>query len=217
MTVTTEEMRAIERWSSERGFSTLLMMENAGRAVYEVIAERFSSRTTGRICVLCGTGNNGGDALAAARHLLLNGYNVEVFLVGGQVKGEDAQLMLKLYEMLRPAIRTPPRAEELKGCEVIVDGIFGTGIKGEVREPYASVIQMMNESQAFIVSVDVPSGLDPDTGAESNATVEADVTVTLHDAKPGLLRSRKAGELIVKEIGIPLPRGIKPDAGAQGQ
>ncbi len=136
--------------------------------------------------------------------------------MGGQVKGEDAQLMLKLYEMLRPAIRTPPRAEELKGCEVIVDGIFGTGIKGEVREPYASVIQMMNESQAFIVSVDVPSGLDPDTGAESNATVEADVTVTLHDAKPGLLKSRKTGELIIKEIGIPLLRGARPGAGAQG-
>ncbi|MDP8023889.1 MAG: NAD(P)H-hydrate epimerase [Nitrososphaeria archaeon] len=210
MTVTTEEMKKIEDWSSKNGFTTTLMMENAGRAVAEVVLERFDPRTTGKVCVVCGKGNNGGDALAAARHLLLSGYNVEAYLIGGSVKGGDAELMLKLYELLKKVHTEIPGINELKGCEVIIDGIFGTGIKGEVKEPFASVIQMINQSQAFVVSVDVPSGLDPDTGVAANATVQADVTVTLHDAKPGLLNSRYVGKLVIKEIGIPLLPGKKP-------
>lgn len=210
MTVTTEEMKNIEKWSSDNGFTTTLMMENAGRAVSEVVLERFDPRTTGKVCVMCGKGNNGGDALAAARHLLLSGYNVEVYLVGGSIKGSDAELMLKLYELLKKAHTELPTINEVKGCEVIIDGIFGTGIKGEVRDPFASVIQMINQSQAFVISVDVPSGLDPDTGIAANATVQADVTVTLHDAKPGLLNSRFVGRLIIKEIGIPLMPNKKP-------
>ena len=207
MTVTTEEMRKIEQWSSEKGFSTTLMMENAGRAISEVILERFDPKTTGKICVICGKGNNGGDALAAARHLLLSGFNVETYIIGGAVKEGDAGLMLKLYELLKKAHTEQPSLNELKGCEIIVDGIFGTGIKGEIKEPFASVIQMINQSQAFIVSVDVPSGLNPDNGDASNETIQADITVTLHDVKPGLLNSKYVGKLVIKEIGIPLISG----------
>ncbi len=205
MTVTVEEMKKIEEWAAGLGFTTTLMMENAGRAIYEAIAERFDAMAGTRICVVCGTGNNGGDALAAARHLLLNGYSVQVYLAGGQVKGNDPLLMLRLFEQLKKPETRAPTPEELEKCEVVVDGIFGTGIKGEIREPFASAIRAINSSNAFVVAVDVPSGVDPDTGDAAGVAVVADLTVAVHDAKPGLLRAKQyVGTLLVKEIGIPL-------------
>lgn len=211
MTVTVEEMKKIEEWAAGLGFNTTLMMENAGRAVYEAISERFDSRAGVSVCVLCGTGNNGGDALAAARHLALNGYNVKVYLVGGQVKGNDPALMLRLLEhLIMPEARSPT-PEELAQCDVIVDGIFGTGIKGEVKEPFAGAIRAINSSKAFVVAVDVPSGVDPDTGEAAGLAVTADLTVTIHDAKPGLLKAKQyVGTLLIKEIGIPLLPGDLP-------
>ena len=144
MTVTVAEMKKIENRAIELGFSTALMMENAGRSVAEVIWERFNPKVTGKICVICGSGNNAGDALAAARHLALIGYSVEAYLVSGSVKGENPQLMLRLAEILIPIIKRPPTKEELKKCEIIIDGIFGTGIRGDVAEPYSSVIDDIN-------------------------------------------------------------------------
>ncbi|MCL4344281.1 MAG: NAD(P)H-hydrate epimerase [Nitrososphaerota archaeon] len=205
MTVTIGQMKEIERNAADMGFSTTLMMENAGRSVAQSIWERFEPRVTGKICVVCGSGNNAGDALVAARHLMLTGYNVGVYLVSGKVKGENPQLMQKLAEMLAPAIKRPPTSEELSDCEIVIDGIFGTGIKGDVAEPFSTVIDKINASNAFIVAVDVPSGLDPDSGKPANHTVVADLTVTFHDAKPGLLSARKyVGELRIMEIGIPI-------------
>jgi len=205
MTVTVAQMKEIENRAVELGFSTALMMENAGRSVAESIWERFDPKVTGKICVICGSGNNAGDALAAARHLALTGYNVEAYLVSGSVKGENPQLMLRLAEILIPIIKRAPTKEELKKCEIIIDGIFGTGIKGDVAEPYSSVIDGINESNAFVVAVDVPSGLDPDSGKTANHTIVADLTVTFHDIKLGLLNAKEnVGELRVKEIGIPL-------------
>jgi hydroxyethylthiazole kinase-like uncharacterized protein yjeF len=204
MTITTAQMKEIEKWASELGFSTTLMMENAGRSVAQSIWERFDPKVSGKICAICGSGNNAGDTLVAARHLILMGYSVEIYLVSGTVKGDNPALMLKLAEMLVPVIRRLPNVKELSDCEIIVDGIFGTGIKGEVSEPYSSVIDRINSSNAFVVAVDVPSGLDPDTGKPAAHTVSADLTITFHDAKPGLLLSKEyVGELKIMEIGIP--------------
>ncbi|MEM0097852.1 MAG: NAD(P)H-hydrate epimerase [Conexivisphaerales archaeon] len=205
MTVTIDQMREIEKSASDLGFSTTLMMENAGRSVAQSIWERFEPRVTDKICIVCGSGNNAGDALVAARHLMLTGYSVEVYLVSGTVKGENPQLMLKLVEMLAPTIKRPPTDEDISKCEIVIDGIFGTGIKGDVAEPYSAVIDKINLSNAFVVAVDVPSGLDPDSGKPAGHTVVADLTVTFHDVKPGLLSAKKyVGELKVMEIGIPI-------------
>ncbi len=209
MTVTVAQMKEIENKASELGFSTALMMENAGRSVAQCIWERFDPKVTGKICVICGSGNNAGDALVAARHLALTGYNVEAYLVSGSVKGDNPQLMLKLAEILIPIIKRAPTAEELAKCEIIIDGIFGTGIKGDVVDPYSDAIDAINRSNAFVVAVDVPSGLDPDSAKLANHTVIADLTVTFHDAKPGLLKAKEnVGELRVMEIGIPLKRDV---------
>lgn len=205
MTVTVAQMKEIEKNAADMGFSTTLMMENAGRSVAQSIWERFEPRVTGKICVICGSGNNAGDALVAARHLVLTGYNVEVYLMSVTVKGDNPQLMLRLAEALLPVIKRPPTVEELSGCEIIVDGIFGTGIKGDIAEPFSTVIDKINLSNAFVVAVDVPSGLDPDSGKPADHTVKADLTVTFHDAKPGLFLAKKnVGELKIMEIGIPI-------------
>ncbi|MGC8661190.1 MAG: NAD(P)H-hydrate epimerase [Nitrososphaeria archaeon] len=210
MTVTIAQMKEIERNAADLGFSTTLMMENAGRSVAQSIWERFEPRVTGKICVICGSGNNAGDALVAARHLVLTGYNVEIYLASGTVKGDNPQLMLRLVEALLPVIKRPPTGQELSECEIIVDGIFGTGIKGDVAEPFSTVIDKINLSNAFVVAVDVPSGLDPDSGKPASHIVTADLTVTFHDVKPGLLLAKKyVGELKIMEIGIPILIGSR--------
>ncbi len=95
-------------------------------------------------------------------------------------------------------------AEALSGADIVVDAVFGTGIKGELRDPHASVIEKINESKAFKLSVDVPSGLDPLTGELCNRAVKADATVTFHRPKKGLLlRTEIMGELVIANIGIP--------------
>jgi hydroxyethylthiazole kinase-like uncharacterized protein yjeF len=206
-------MKNAEEEAAARGVSRLLMMESAGRALAEVVCSLVDASLKPSVLVVAGTGNNGGDGAAAARHLDRR-TSVTLILLGGhaKVRAEEAALQWKIISAV-DGIRvieasTSDDLYSLKplfdSSHVIVDAIFGTGVKDRVGEPQATAIGMINSSKALKVAVDIPSGLDPDTGEDHGLVVRADVTVALHAAKPGLLkRPDVVGRLVVEEIGMP--------------
>jgi len=214
-TITPEEMDRIDRESERLGVPRILLMENAGRAVAEYVRNRLRDPAGRLVVVVAGTGNNGGDGFAAARHLAGYGADVRVILLGREegLKTEEASLNWHILRNMRRTVRLitadEPSFEEsmeetVLNADVVVDAIFGTGIKGRLREPYSKAIDIINRSNAYTVSVDVPSGLDPLTGEIHDKAVQADATVTFHKAKVGLLRSSgTVGELVVAPIGVP--------------
>ncbi|HIP25154.1 MAG TPA: NAD(P)H-hydrate dehydratase [Archaeoglobus profundus] len=200
--ITSDEMSVIDINCEYYGLSRLQLMENAGRGVAEEIKKRFEPC---KVVIFAGLGNNGGDAFVAARHL--KGYDVEILLMGtsDQIKTEIAK---RNFEILKTCgykiveIRDSSMLKDVK-ADIIIDGMLGTGVKGKLRQPFLKAVEVINDSSAFVIAVDVPTGLDPDTG-DYNVVVKADLTVTFHKAKPGLLKAKDiVGELIVKDIGIP--------------
>ena len=208
-------MMQIEENGHQMGFSRKFMMENAGAATVKVLYEKFSthlgitSSGNGRVLVFAGLGNNGGDGLVIARHLAGYGLNVTVFLLGepDNIRSEECSWNWSLLEKMKSVkLLTGGNLEDLNNLEfeIIIDGILGTGISGEIREPQASAITYINKSNAFKLAVDVPSGVDPDTGNKNSPHVTADMTVTFHRMKVGMPKRKDVcGEIFVEKIGIP--------------
>jgi len=198
------EQRALDGWAiGELGIPGLELMERAGTGLAELVAER---APTGRIAVVCGKGNNGGDGLVAARVLRDRGRETEVLILGApdEYLG-DARANL---ERLPGPPPQPFRAAALEGAAAIVDAILGTGFAGEPREPVAGAIDAIDEARAgaVVVACDVPSGVDASTGVVAGRAVHAHATATFHAAKPGLWIApgkQHAGEVRVVDIGIP--------------
>lgn len=211
--ITPDEMRAVEERAERLGVSRLLLMENAGKAVADFVSRMDPAGM--KVVVVSGTGNNGGDGFVVARHLAAYDALVKVFLLGsdGDVRTEEASRNLRIIKGMARSIELfrlsdAPFMDKLRlalsEADVVIDAIFGTGIKGDLKEPHASVIDMINSSKAFKVAVDVPSGLDPLTGDVRGRAVRADATVTFHRPKRGLFsREDLVGELLVANIGIP--------------
>lgn len=208
-----EQVRNVDRRAiDEYGMSGLVLMENAGRGAAEVI-HRFHPEST--VAILCGTGNNGGDGFVIARHLELLGQKSIVFLVADNPQRElsaDAQANWIIIEKAGFRIEKIESGDEtvlrdtLNSCSVIVDALLGTGARGAPRSPYDRVIRLANQSSARRVAIDIPSGLDCDTGKAAEPCFQADLTVTFVDTKPGfLLRNGPAhtGLVQVVEIGVP--------------
>jgi NAD(P)H-hydrate epimerase len=203
--ITSREMAALDANCEYFGLSRLQLMENAGAGLAGVVRQRYSEDMP--VTVVAGRGNNGGDAFVAARHL--GGYEVRVFLLGrgSEIKTLEAR---RNWEVLqRTGVYTVEITDSTQIPEieegVVIDAIFGTGIKGRLRPLESGAIDRINESDADIVSIDVPSGLDPDTGGFDKA-VKADLTVTFHRPKPALVREELkeyTGEVITVPIGIP--------------
>jgi len=199
----------IEENGHQMGFLRKFMMENAGAATAKILVEKFGDVKSKNILVFAGLGNNGGDGLVIARHLAGYGSNVTVFLLGevDNIRSEECSWNWNLLEKMESIkLLTGGNLEYLNNLEfdIIIDGILGTGISGEIREPHASAIAFINESIKNIVSVDVPSGLNPDTGETNQVCVKADMTVTFHRMKVGMQkRTDVCGEIFVEKIGIP--------------
>lgn len=207
--ITTREMRALDLNAEYFGISRLQLMENAGRSVAAEIASRFKPSNT-KISVFCGLGGNGGDGFVAARHLICMGFKVNVLLAGRQsdITNEESRRNWEVLKSLRKSLTLRevydssliPDVE----ADVVVDALLGIGLKSPPRPPISQMIEKINELDAFRVAVDVPSGIDSDTGAVLGEAVKAHLTVTFHKPKPGLLKAKEyVGELIVKQIGIP--------------
>ncbi|HET9593704.1 MAG TPA: NAD(P)H-hydrate epimerase, partial [Solirubrobacterales bacterium] len=203
-----EGMRAVDRWAiEERGVPSLELMEAAGRAVAEVVAELAPE---GPVRVVCGKGNNGGDGFVAARLLREMGFEVEVLMLwpGEELRG-DAAVNL---ERVGGGLVERDMAGRLAGSGVVVDAIFGTGFEGAPREPAAGAIAAINGCGARVVACDIASGVDASSGEVEGEAVEADVTVSFHAAKLGQRIAPgkwHTGELRVAPIGVP--------AGAPGE
>jgi len=183
------------------------MMENAGAAAVKNLIKKFDDISKKNVVVFAGLGNNGGDALVMARHLSGYGVSVTVVLLGEseKIKTEESQWNWKLLEKMSSVkLISGTNSNFDYKADIIIDGILGTGISGEIREPYSSAINFINSSDSFKFAVDVPSGLDPDTGNTANIVVKADLTVTFHKMKKGMPKSNDlCGEIIVEKIGIP--------------
>ena len=208
-TITSRQMRALELNAEYYGVSQLQLMENAGRAVADVVKTRFKSPKT-RVAVFCGLGGKGGDGFVTARHLLSTGYRVEVILAGksSEISHEAARKNWSALQQLKGEV---PVCEvydssliyETK-ADVIIDALLGIGVKGEPRPPVKQLIHVINRLKAFRIAVDVPSGLDADSGKAFGEAVKADLTITFHKAKSGLLKTERfVGELKVADIGLP--------------
>ncbi|MDP2913362.1 MAG: NAD(P)H-hydrate epimerase [Candidatus Omnitrophota bacterium] len=214
--VTRDEMKQIDRDAIEQGVPGATLMENAGKAV---AAEAMTLAQEGKIVVLCGYGNNGGDGLVAARHLAQKGREVTVFLVGKpkSLSPETNDNLERLFDIgLRPEIISSRDdiARIFGKCPkpgLIIDAIFGIGLRGEIDDFYSVLIGQINSIGAPVLSVDIPSGLDADTGSAIIKAVKAAVTVTLGYPKAGF-KNEKAkeyiGRLIVADIGLVSPENF---------
>ena len=208
---TVEDTRAYETNTVWLGIPLLLLMENAGRAVADAVECYLGSARGKRVVVYAGKGGNGGDAIVAARHLAARGADVTVYLLYDPklVEHEDARLNLEALlksRTIRVVHYDDPRDYRPEDADVLIDGILGIGVRGKLREPVASALAAFNASKGFRVAVDVPTGLDPDTGDAVEGTARVDVTVTMHTLKPGLLAEKArpyVGEVLVAEVGMP--------------
>ncbi len=208
MDITVKQMMQIEENGHQMGFLRKFMMENAGATAARYLVERFTDISSKKILFFAGLGNNGGDAFVIARHLAGFGANVIVVLLGhpDKIKTEEARTNWRILEKMDSVnlIITSDVNELNLEADIIVDGILGTGISGKIREPYASAIDAINKSAAFKLAVDIPSGLDPDTGNVSDRCVKAGVTITFHKMKVGMpKRKDMCGNILVEKIGIP--------------
>jgi len=213
--ITSREMMIIDENSEWLGVPRILLMENAGAAVARAVHSWIGTLRGVEVIVFCGPGNNGGDGMAAARHMASMGAKTTVILLSPmeKVRTNEAKLNLEAIRAMRETIKLfivedvnmlqglKPLVEK---AEAIVDAIFGTGIRGSIREPYRTAIQIINSSKAFKLSVDIPSGINPDTGEVEDIAVRADITVTFHKVKKGIPASTEyCGEIIIAPIGIP--------------
>jgi len=214
--ITPGKMREIDRRTQEEfGIPATILMENAGRAVFQNAMEMLSEKQEKKVTVVCGRGNNGGDGFVAARHLMNNGIDVSIFLVAviSELKGEAeanylraekvAKTMGKMIEVLNEE-NLASFEDKLVGTSLIVDGIFGTGLAREVGEPEKGIIQLINDSEKLVLAVDVPSGLDAANGKILGVCIKATKTVTFARPKTGFIGNEKyIGETITADISIP--------------
>ena len=212
--LTAAEMREVDRLTTKNfRVPSLTLMENAGKSVAEFIASKCPDFKRRPIVVLCGKGNNGGDGFVVARYLRKAGAKVSLYLIGDarEVKGEAATNLRRWKQIGKLNLDQPsPKGlwPGLKAGEIIVDALLGTGVRGPLEGRLAEVVRAVNQRDArcSVVAVDIPSGLNSDTGEVSGPVIVADYTVTFTAPKPGLLLRdgpSHVGQLVVRDIGSP--------------
>jgi NAD(P)H-hydrate epimerase len=205
-----DQIREVDRIAIEDyGIPGVVLMENAGRGVADTI-ERLGIE--GPVAIFCGAGNNGGDGFVIARHLRIRGHDVQLFVCAdrARIRG-DALVHLNIAESMRLPIEWIATDIEfsyaLGGADWIVDALLGTGSIGEPRPPINVAIDLINQARAKRLAVDIPSGLDCDSGQPSQTTIRADHTCTFFAQKPAMsIPSARPflGEVHVLDIGAPL-------------
>lgn len=213
--VTAEQMREIDRKAADMGISTAFLMENAGRTVAEATRDFTDYMAGKKILVLAGAGNNGGDALVAARYLYEWGAEVGVYLLSERPDSDKNLELLKQHSIQIVRLDKDHKLSKLKTmldeAGVVIDGILGTGraraIEGDFKEVLSKINQeKLKRPELIIVAVDIPTGLNADTGSVDHSCPGADLTVTLGLPKPGLYNfpgADRAGKVVIADIGIP--------------
>lgn len=215
LSVSVEQMREIDRRAIQAfGIPGVVLMENAGRAVFREVMMHLQGKSRPTVLIFCGKGNNGGDGYVVARHLLNHNVKVKLFLLAhqGEIK-QDARVNLEILVKMKLAINEINKSEdldkfknEITAANLIVDGILGTGVKGQIEGLTKQVIELINGLNKPVVAIDIPSGLDADTGQPLGICIKATKTVTFALSKKGFdnpLAKNFIGELVVVDIGIP--------------
>jgi NAD(P)H-hydrate epimerase len=220
--LTREQVRALDRRAiDEFGVPGVVLMENAGRGAAEVLARL---GIHGGVVICCGKGNNGGDGFVIARHLAIHEAAVRIllFCAPEELSG-DAAINQRIVARLKlpqevhagPAPDLKAVERELAAAEWVVDALFGTGLSGAVRPPLDRVIAAINACPARVLAVDIPSGLDCDTGRPLGATVRAEHTVTFAAQKVGFANPEARqwlGQVHLVDIGVPCPLPQRKDS-----
>lgn len=215
--MTRDQVRAVDAWAiNTLGVPGVVLMENAGRSCSDLIVEKLAGVSEPKVCIFCGTGNNGGDGYVIARHLLNKGFKVTVVVCGNRdkIKG-DAKINLDILEKLdKPVEQLDPAncdvSNEVKtfsaGSDMLVDALFGTGLRGQLKHEYKELIEGINAQNCPVLAVDIPSGLDCDSGKPMGAAIKAAYTVTFVAPKAGFEERKAAaeytGEVFVASIGV---------------
>jgi len=202
-----KEMQLMDQYTMEKlGLPGIVLMENAGAAVVNEVLKDFPDRTT-NILVLAGGGNNGGDGFVIARRLIDFGYDVTLMLaVAEQSLKGDAKLHYEVYKNRQLPIVKAENVD-MKNAHVIVDALLGTGVQGEVREPFYSLIKAVNETPVFVYAVDVPSGVNANTGEVANVAIRANKTITFVVPKKGFYLQQGpqfVGDVVCADISVPV-------------
>jgi len=208
-------MRRIDEAAiNEYGIASIALMENAGSAVAETAKKVLSDKHYKKICVLCGKGNNGGDGLVASRRLVKSGYEVDSYILAKEATlREDVKFNLSLLKRNGYRAGGILKPKDVAGFinnfnyGLVIDAMFGTGFSGKfVSEPARTLISFLNSADCKIISVDIPSGLNGNTGKVEDVAVRADTTLTLGMPKKGFFLNdgpMHTGELIIETIGFP--------------
>jgi NAD(P)H-hydrate epimerase len=218
--ITSEQMYKIEDNGHRLfGMKRLLMMENAGHRTADFLLRRFDAGLKHKkIIAVCGSGNNGGDTFVACRHLAaacITNITILLLTTPKEIRTSEAKInwniIRKMKSLKKITIGSRQQIDsghviemEIEDADVILDGLLGTGVKGQIREPFSSAIDKINQSKAYVLAIDVPSGLDPTSGEPSNKCIEANATITFHRMKKGLDIGKKyTGSIHIEKIGIP--------------
>jgi len=210
--ISTEEMRILELNAQYLGVTHSMLMQDAGREVARVVTK--ISKVAGKhIAIMCGLGGNGGDGIVAARYLDEAEADVDVYLLGDEkmIRNKDTQrnwdILTQLHDIVSAELLTESAVKScraIKEADIIIDGIMGFGLRSKLREPLLTAVKMINNSTATKYSIDIPSGIDSETGVVHGAAVKADHTIALHAPKIGLTKAKEfVGKLHVVSIGIP--------------
>lgn len=211
--LTAKAAKAIDNRAKDRlGIPVSVLMENAGRSIAEEAQKLL--RKQGKVAVFCGRGNNGADGFVAARHLLASRIKPDIFLAGkiSEVQGE-ARMNLNILIRLKQKVRQlnlknlTSTGRKMRRYSLIIDALLGVGLKGKARGIFAELIPLINASGAYILSVDIPSGLDATTGKARGCCVKADKTLTFVAKKRGMVIAsgpEYCGKVIVRGLGAPL-------------
>jgi len=205
-----KEMQELDKIAIEEiGIPSLILMENAGRCVAEVAMDMLKGLSNKKVAIFCGRGNNGGDGFVAARHLLNKGIDIEVFLIG-KIKDlkDDPKINASILKNLGVEIKEITAPVEID-VSLIIDAIFGIGLKGEVTSPIKEIIDDINKKGLEVLSVDIPSGLDGDRGIALGTSIKATKTLTIQFPKKGFYINHGpeyTGEILIADIGLGFKR-----------
>jgi NAD(P)H-hydrate epimerase len=216
LVLTRQQVRDFDAWAiNTASVPGVVLMENAGSDCAEIVIAQLEKPTDSKVCVFCGPGNNGGDGFVIARHLKNAGVDVAIALCGpaSKIKGDAeinykiaCKMEIKITEFDAASANIEKEIETFAaGSDSIVDAIFGTGLTGEIRPDFVKLISAINSLNKPIIAVDIPSGLDCDTGEPLGAAIKAASTVTFAAAKKGFLNPRSAqftGQVYIASIGI---------------
>ncbi len=211
----TKQIREVDSYAINKiGMPGIVLMENAALSIFDIVMQNYKGiNIFTKIGFICGKGNNGGDGFAVARHFANNGFEVDVvYLSSGNDRSPDCAVNFRILNQLskeNKKIRLKKFSSAgdlnlLKNCDLIFDAMLGSGMEGDLREPYKSIVKKINHINAYKVAIDIPTGLDSDKGS-AETVFESDLTITLGEFKSGLFFGDGysfAGNVVKGDIGI---------------